>query len=281
MIFKTLKSIRFSISSTYDDGSFDNTSKTLDIYKLKYSNIKIFKNKKNSNSSSLSFYKLILLSNLNNYDYVTFADQDDIFCKDKFYKQILSIESGKNYLGCSTSVKTFGGSNRVLSQSSNVNKYDFLFEGAGQGCTFLLKSKFMLEVKKFIKHNYNLVCSFYFHDWLIYLLCRSFGGNWHFIEEPYLNYRIHNSNNVGDKYSLRGSIFRAKRLLNSWYFNQFIIANKLANIANNQTPLLFKMNFLNFTFLIIRYGRRKKLDRFLSFISLTFNYLKNFIIKKI
>ena len=146
-----------------DDCSTDNTVQIILTAKKKYKSIKLLQNTKNLGFSK-NFYNLVCkASYLKNYDYVAFSDQDDIFLRNKFLKQILNFNNPK-YVGQSSSVRCFGNSNKILSQSSSFKNYDFLFEGAGQGCTFLLKIDFFKDFRKFIIMNFDLVSKFIFHD---------------------------------------------------------------------------------------------------------------------
>ena len=131
-----------------DDSSSDDT---LEIVK-KYSqnmNIKILANneKKNINRGfAINFYNLICSCDPTNYDYIAYCDQDDSFKREKYIEMIDFIEKS-NADGASSSVRTFDNSNIILKQSAAVTRYDFLFEGAGQGCTFLMKKNFSKNLK--------------------------------------------------------------------------------------------------------------------------------------
>ena len=107
-----------------------------------------------------TFYNLILNANIKNFDYIALSDQDDIFMKNKYSHAINQIKTFSS--DCySSSVRVLNNkkSTITLRQSSNFTKYDFLFEGAGQGCTFVMTSSFFISLKAFIKSNYNFITS--------------------------------------------------------------------------------------------------------------------------
>jgi rhamnosyltransferase len=253
-----------------DDGSTDNTLLLLQKLKQKYKKkikIKIIKNNNQKNSFSLNFYNLFLLANVEEYDYVALSDQDDTFNHNKFFKAAKFLEKGY-YKGFSSSVRCFGESNKILTQSLKITKLDFLFEGAGQGCTFVMNKNSFIEFQDFIKCNYKMIENFIFHDWLVYLFFRSNNYRWKFFNEPLVNYRIHSSNSFGNKYSVNGILKRFSKLLNGWYYNQVMLANSLSRVINPKLPNLHEMKLVPFVFILIKYGRRKRLERIISCISL-------------
>lgn len=247
-----------------DDNSSDNTIEIVKKLKLKNKhriNIKLNKNRVFFNRN---YYDLICDAEYEKYDFIAFSDQDDIFLKNKFINSINKIKKDK-YDAVSTSVKCFGGSSNILKQSNKITKFDFLFEGAGQGCTFLMKSEKMIILKEFLKKNRKMVNEFYYHDWLIYLFFRAMNFRWFFLESSSTMYRIHKTNNTGNKYSLIGIYQRVKKLYNGWYFNQVYIAIKIYNKIK-KPKYQFNECKLNILRNLVFNGRRKYSDRCISFI---------------
>ena len=243
----------------HDDCSTDNTYKILLRLKDKYKNIEILRNTKQLGFSR-NFLNLISNTNSLNFEYIALSDQDDIFYVNKFTKSIDQLISN-NAVGISSSVKCFGSSSKILYQSNNITKYDYLFEGAGQGNTFIITKMFFKEFQYFVKNNIQKISSFYFHDWLIYLFCRSKNYNWYFYNEPLTYYRIHKDNVVGNKYSLRGIYSRLKKITNGWYLTQIYKANSISRIINPNIVNLKKLSLFSLYFLILFNGRRKISDR--------------------
>lgn len=246
-----------------DDCSTDNTFNL--VKSLKYENVTIIKNKKNCGFMQ-TFLKLVIDAKLDNYDFIALADQDDIFYEKKFIKSIEELISN-NAVGISSSVKCFGLSSKILSQSRKITKYDFLFEGSGQGNTFVMRNIFFKEFQNFVKANITKLSNFYFHDWLIYLFCRSRNYNWVFYNKPLTHYRIHNNNVVGDKYSVRGIYIRLKKITNGWYLDQIYKANSISRLINPGIVNLKKLSSFSLCILIIFNGRRKITDRFMLLIA--------------
>jgi rhamnosyltransferase len=250
-----------------DDCSTDNTFNL--VKSLKYKNITIIKNKKNCGFMQ-TFLKLIIDAKLDNYDFIALADQDDIFNENKFIKSIEELISN-NAVGISSSVKCFGSSSKILNQSNKITKYDFLFEGAGQGNTFVMRKIFFKEFQCFVKKNSIILSSFYFHDWLIYLFCRSRNYNWAFYNEPLTQYRIHNDNVVGDKYSLRGIFARLNKITNGWYLDQIYKANSISRLINPNVIDFKKLSFVSLFKILLLDSRRKISDRVFLLLTFIFN----------
>lgn len=259
-----------------DDCSSDDTLQVIQKMQKKFNNIYFLTNKSNLGFSK-NFYNLIIsdMCLMDNFDYVAFADQDDIYVNDKFVSQINYFNNDKKIVGQSSSVKCFGQSTSILHQSSNTTRYDFLFEGAGQGCTFLFTYEFFKEFRIFVKNNYTLVSKFIFHDWLSYLYARSNGYNWHFNKRPLVNYRIHGKNSYGNKYSVKGILERLNKINSGWYYDQVFLANKISRRINKKIPYLENVKLPRLLYILLFQGRRKLSDRLIAFL-----FLIPFLVKK-
>ncbi len=254
-----------------DDKSSDKTINMIKIYEDEM-NIKYLNREESdiTHGSAQNFYDLISDSNVLDYDFVAYSDQDDIFMDRKYIKMIKSLENN-NYIGGSSCVKCFGESEYILTQSDKTTKYDYLFEGAGQGSTFVLKKKFFIEFQKFVKENRTEINNFFYHDWLTYLYCRSKGYSWFFNKTPLTLYRVHNSNLTGSKKSFEGIMLRLNKLFNGWYYEQVLTANRLARIINSDTINLENISLLRLIYILLSNGRRKLSDRFLAFVGIMFS----------
>jgi len=228
-----------------------------------------------------NFYYLICKANTSKYDYFALSDQDDIFLCNKYQKMIdfMNIE---NSSGCSSGLYELHGNKKGkhIYQKNISKKFDYIFEGAGQGCTFLINKDCFITIKKFIMKNKKIVCDFYFHDWLIFLIARSYNYKWSFLKEPLTLYRQHNNNNFGSKYSFNGIKERFKKIKSGWYKKQIILAYNLSSMINDSiksTSLSLiiqpKVSFLHRLILskfIFCYGRRKSTENIVIIFSLIF-----------
>ena len=270
---KNCKSISLFIS---DNGSCDDTVKIIKQLKKRYINIYIINDKKVGNTPAENFYYIFKNIVLDNFDIVSLSDHDDIFLENKFYSSYSQICNSK-YVGMSSAVKCFGRSNKILTQSRRLSKYDFIFQGGGQGCTFIIKLNFFKKFQSFVINNFELISNFYYHDWLIYLFARSNNHQWFFEKNFYTLYRIHNFNNTGSRYSFAGVCFRVNKIF-MWYYNQVIIASKIVQLINKDLSVNFsKLNVINLIYIILFHSRRNYFDR----IILLFSFIPVSLLKKI
>lgn len=249
-----------------DDDSDDKTINLINKIKNKYKiKIEVIKNKHRNLTPSSNFYNLFINSKIENFDYIALSDQDDIFLRNKFSESIRMIIE-ENVSAVSTSVQCFGHSKNILNQSGRLTKFDFLCEGAGQGCTFILSANEFLKFQKFCKLNTALVSNFYYHDWLIYLFFRANKFDWFFSKQCLTKYRIHKNNNTGSKYTFLGFFFRFKKIISGWYLKQIIIAINIYNLLKKDC--IIRINFISLFNIIVFHGRRKFSDRIFSIFSL-------------
>jgi rhamnosyltransferase len=268
-----------------DDKSKDSTYELLEsVYK---DNTKVILRRANSNSGSASrnFISIFRNCNFYNYDYYCLCDQDDIWYPDKLNRAITIIDE-KNVAGYSAAVNAFwpDGKSKILTQSQNIRLSDYIFEGAGQGCTFVLNGDFFQKIKLFCDAHSDLCFKFHFHDWLIYILSRAWNYRWYFDQNPCMDYRQHANNDIGSKGTIQAIIKRFSLIKNGWYKNQVLIAIQIYKLAGGSDPLIFTFNsYLNskkylsrrlyLSYLIFRYGRRRFGDRCILFLSACIGWL--------
>ncbi|MCI3085788.1 glycosyltransferase [Escherichia coli] len=99
--------------------------------------------------AALNFYRLIKDVDFTSFDYISFADQDDIWLEDKLQRASLFLEKYDVY---SSNVIAFWSNGKavLINKAQPQVKYDFLFEAAGPGCTYVIHRDVAIEFKKFI-----------------------------------------------------------------------------------------------------------------------------------
>jgi rhamnosyltransferase len=262
-----------------DDNSKDCSRKILEKLDRANDNINVVFHENGSGSAGQNFIWLITHSDFTGFDYVAFSDQDDVWYPEKLACGIGKLADDFES-GYSSSVNACwpNGKNKILTQSNILRSADFLFEGAGQGCTFILGHKLVTRVQVFCTANQELVAKFYYHDWLVYLLTRSWGLAWVFDDRAFMSYLQHGSNDTGARGSFGAVSARLKLISEGWYKEQINVALNIWSFTGHRSLLIkkFSLVFLShnsigrkiklFVF-ILKYGRRKSIDRVVMAIS--------------
>jgi rhamnosyltransferase len=171
-----------------------------------------------SGSAAQNLFTLIRENAAKEFDFVAFSDQDDLWHRDKISRACTHLERDRSAGYSSATIAAWAdGRERILNQVTIPTPSDFLFEGAGQGCTFVLKSDFYWRVRSFVSREPQLIARLHYHDWAVYALARSWGLSWSFDPTPSMRYRQHESNDTGARSSLIGVTRRIALLKDGWY----------------------------------------------------------------
>ena len=226
------------------DKSTDKTLNVVNSYKKKYKEIEIFSSSNFYGSAAANFIYLLSNVNFSNCDYIAFADQDDIWKKDRLHRSFKYLNN--NYDGYSSNVEAFwvGGKSKIIKKNQPQKKLDFLFESAGPGCTFVLSKKLALSLQQFLKTG--KVGSFdNYHDWLIYAFARCNGFNWFIDSYTGINYRQHGSNVFGANVGLGAFVSRVNRVLIGEGFDFAFRLMKVLKIKDEFIESLFPISRIN------------------------------------
>jgi rhamnosyltransferase len=168
-----------------------------------------------------NFFRLIKDVDLDIYDFVAFADQDDIWYLDKLWRAIQIIEK-RQVDACSSNVKAFwaDGRTHVLNKAQPQVAWDFLFEAAGPGCTYVMNNRLIVSLKKSVVTNWQQIQTISLHDWYCYAFARSHGFHWYIDPLPSMDYRQHDRNQVGANTGINPLIARYKTIQDGWWFKQ-------------------------------------------------------------
>ncbi|EHU9124260.1 glycosyltransferase, partial [Escherichia coli] len=169
--------------------------------------------------AALNFYRLIKDVDFTSFDYISFADQDDIWLEDKLQRASLFLEKYDVY---SSNVIAFwpNGKAVLINKAQPQVKYDFLFEAAGPGCTYVIHRDVAIEFKKFIVSKWQEVKKIELHDWLFYSFSRVKNFQWVIDERPGMYYRQHQNNQVGANNTMAGAVKRLNLIKCKWYREQ-------------------------------------------------------------
>lgn len=215
-----------------DDGSVDGTLN--EISKFPEQSVRLAPISKSTGSAAQNFFTLIRENSACEFDLVAFSDQDDIWNPDKLSSAYrLLSQTGASGYSSATMARWGNGRQRVIALSGRQNTSDFLFEGAGQGCTFVLTSACYERIREFLNLHPNLTEGIHFHDWAVYALVRSWQLSWIFDPRPSMVYRQHAYNDTGARRSIRGIIKRQSLVRSGWYRQQ---VQKIAFLCAASAP---------------------------------------------
>ena len=200
------------------DASIDGTEDWVDARARADSRIVVLPHGHHFGGAAPNFFRILCDIDLSKIDYVSFADQDDIWQQDKLISHVKLMQQN-NVDGVSSNVIAFwpNGKTKLINKSQQQRKLDFLFESAGPGCTYLMTPWLVNEVKKLLVDPSSVANRVVSHDWLIYAVCRVSGRKWLIDPTPSMQYRQHGKNTLGANIGLKAKMERLKQVSNSWY----------------------------------------------------------------
>lgn len=188
-----------------DDGSSDRTVTLLEDMARENANIKIICG---NNVGACNSFLHLLWDTSDEADYYAFADQDDVWLKDKLSEAIKLMDNNstnEKILYCG-STQTVNEKLAFLKQKERRNvKPSFgnsLIENISSGCTMVFTKK----LKEYIC-NFLMPKDIYMHDWFLYMIACD-RGNVVFDTRPFVLYRQHSNNVLGNAVTLKALLQR-------------------------------------------------------------------------
>jgi len=218
-----------------------------------------------------NFFRLIIDKNLNGYDYISFADQDDIWFEDKLIDAINKLKAS-NSDGFSSDIISYWPkfNKRIpLKKSQPQKKYDHWFESPGPGCSYVLSIKSYNLFRKFILNNKRFLGLINSHDKLIYTFYRHNDIKWIISANAKIFYRQHENNEFGANSTIKSKWNRIKKIKNNWFKNEVI--NQYELVTNKKFNQFIKSEKLTLQIFNLR---RKKLHSFIVWFLLCIGYFK-------
>lgn len=261
-----------------DDNSVDGTFDYLCKLTKKNRRIVLLSRVKSFGSAAKNFYHLMCQVNFDRFSYISLSDQDDIWNKDKLFNHMTILQKN-NAEAVSSNVVAFWLNEKevLIKKSQPQRKYDFLFEGPGPGCTFLITPWLANKVKYQLKNN-KIASHIELHDWLIYAICRAYKKLWLIDPSPSLKYRQHSLNVLGANFGAKAALARFRDIINSWYRKQVkLISEVIVNISSDNDLYNFntaiKGNSIFDRLRLLAFaieGRRKLSERFFLILTILF-----------
>ncbi len=185
-----------------DDGSADNTLNIIKAYNLKDKRITIVSDEKGNVGAAQSFS--ILLSQVKNYAYVMFADQDDVWIPGKIQITLQALLNAEeqfssltpllihtNFIYVSEVLQPIKSKrNYSATKIKNLNFNHLLAQNPAYGCTMMLNNALLQLVKNIPSAAEN-------HDYWVAVVASAF-GKIIYLENKTVLYRQHTHNISGN-----------------------------------------------------------------------------------
>ena len=180
---------------------------------------------------ALNFYRLIAseLVLAAGYEWIAFADQDDIWLPTKLHSAINDCQRSGS-VAWSSSILAFWepiGKTAYIPKHGNASGINFLFESPGPGCTILLRSDVFESLQCFVRANFAFLRSIEFHDWLIYGFVVQKYGSWFISSKVSMLYRQHGHNVAGAGMSFAQFSKKLSLVSSGWYREQVLLLSAL------------------------------------------------------
>lgn len=246
----------------FDDGSKDGTVNLVSSWKER-DQLQLTQNQIPTGSAANNFFNALLSfedSFLEMYDYIAFADQDDIWLPNKILVAIERLQLEKSHLYMSNLILWEEKTNKksIINKSYPQKKFDYLFEGGSAGCTYVFTAFFGKELKKKLKKINYKDWQFFSHDWFIYFFARLENYKVVMDENAYILYRVHDTNVHGqlNTFSLYAIRERLRLIREGWYFKQAQGFMSLLNPNSNEYKIynFYSKNYFTRLYLILRYN---------------------------
>lgn len=222
------------------------------------SNVKLLSYGEKFGGAAPNFYRLMKDVDIEQFDAISWADQDDIWHDDKLSRAWEKISSGLCDV-YSSNVTAFWEDGReiLIVKSQPQKKLDHFFEAAGPGCTYVFSKSAMRNLRELIIQTGSQINKITQHDWLAYAFCREKGYKWFIDPAPSMRYRQHSNNQVGTNNNLAAYRKRFRMIQDNWLREQ---VNLIAKIVAPE-----KIPDLNNRLYLITHNketRRRPRDRF-------------------
>jgi rhamnosyltransferase len=253
------------------DRSSDGTNEWCVALADSHPNVKVLPYGERFGGAGANFYRLLRDIDLKGFDYLSFSDQDDIWHPEKLLRaHCLLTERGAD--GYSSNVTAFwpSGKVRLVNKAFPLRSYDFLFESAGPGCTYVLRSNLAYCLQEMVCNADARLFKVDYHDWLIYAYARTHGFQWVIDEWSSMQYRQHANNQIGVNSGWRSFWLRVSKVLNGYGFEQALLISELVQASSYPVVLHgLRSGRLGYLWLCLcaHKCRRKRVDQVWFFIS--------------
>ena len=211
------------------DKSTDGTETLVNELALKDKRIVVLPYGETFGGAAPNFYRLVKDVDFETFDYIALADQDDIWLENKLLRayQILINSDADAY---SSNVTAFWSDGRkfLIKKSQPQVKWDFLFEAAGPGCTYVFSRSLAVDIQRTVRKRLLYIQLITLHDWFFYAFARAHKYVWIIDDYSGMFYRQHSCNQVGVNHGYKAFMSRVSKVISGWGFSQaLMISNEV------------------------------------------------------
>ena len=215
------------------DESSDGTENLLAEWALTESRLTLLPFGHRFGGAAPNFYRLLRDIDLTGFDYLSFADQDDVWCSSKLSRaHRLMVDQGAT--GYSSNFTAFwsSGQNQLVKKAWPQKDWDYLFESAGPGCTYVLHASLAIVLQELVRKADASLLRIDYHDWLIYAFARFHNFTWIIDNWSSMKYRQHAHNQLGVNAGWRSFLLRARKILSGYGFQQSLLIANLIHASS-------------------------------------------------
>jgi len=252
------------------DQSTDDSEVLLSVWAKSEPRLKLLPFGQRFGGAGPNFYRLLRDVDFDDFDYLSFADQDDIWHPKKLLRaHCLMMEQAA--FGYSSNVTEFWptGKTKFVNKAQPQQPLDFMFEAAGPGCTYVLRRELAISLQKMVRTAGESLLRADYHDWLIYAFARANKYAWIIDSWSSIKYRQHANNQIGVNDGWHSYWRRVDKMLSGHGFEQSLLIANL--VGATSTPVVRKgllCGRSGYLWLALRANRcrRKRLDQLWFFI---------------
>jgi len=226
---RTQRGVEIAILAS-DDGSIDGTDRYLRATK----GVRLLAERGPYGSAGQNFFRLLSRADFTGHDFVAFSDQDDIWYPGKLSRAIDCLE--RERCECySANVAAFwdDGREALVKKSYPQKEFDYLFEGSGPGCTYVMHTRVGKQFQDLLRAAPRVTENIAVHDWFLYAWARSRRLRWFIDKEPVMHYRQHAANELGVNVGARAAIIRIGLIKSGWYRKHVEAIAKACGLDSN------------------------------------------------
>lgn len=218
-----------------------------------------------------NFFRLIREVDCSEFDYIALSDQDDIWHEDKLIRACTLLKD-PCIAAYSSNVTAFWSDGRqlLIHKSQAQQRYDYLFEAAGPGCTYVMKPALIKAIQEQLLEMPERLDLVSLHDWYIYAFARTRHFTWYIDSKPSMLYRQHGNNLVGASVGLKAKLQRLQKLKSGWWLAQSLLIAELTGVKNHPFVKAWsrpRRSALLYLAIHARHCRRKRGDQILFFFA--------------